>query len=213
MKLYTLTVVSLKYFCFRGHTFRKPFFEIGTIRSLIPKAVNVMALTATATSKIISVVTTQLAMDEPLIIGLNADRSNIKYVVRPLQTVDTLSTTLAYELVTEHTNMPKTVIFCHTLRDCADMFSALKQKLGPSITRPPGLPNILQLRVMTLFNGASTSEMRKEILDEFRKLDSVLKLVIASSAFRLGIDIPDVARIINWGLPHSLEDLVQETGI
>ena len=62
---------------------------------------------------------------------------------------------------------------------------------------------------MTLLTGAYTSEMRKEILDKFRKTDSVLKLVIANSAFGLGIDI---ARIINWGLPHSLEDLVQETG-
>ena len=36
--------------------------------------------------------------------------------------------------------------------------------------------------------------------------------MIASSAFGLGVDIPDISRIINWGLPHSLEDLVQETG-
>ena len=34
--------------------------------------------------------------------------------------------------------------------------------------------------------------------------------MIASSAFELGVDIPDIAS--NWGLPHSLEDLVQETG-
>ena len=54
--------------------------------------------------------------------------------------------------------------------------------------------------------------MRKEILDEFHKQDSVLRLVIASSAFGLGIDILDIPRIINWRLPHSLADLVQETG-
>ena len=156
--------------------------------------------------------TTHLAMDEPLVIGLNADRSNVKYVVKSNQTIDELSTTLASELIVAHPSMPKTVIFCRTLRECADMYTAFKQKLGPNITKPPGFPNILQLRIITLFTGASTSELRKEILDEFRKQDSVLRLVIASSAFGLGIDIPDIARIINWGLPHSLEDLVQETG-
>ena len=154
---------------YRGNNFRKAFFEIGTIRNLIPKSVNVMALTATATSHTVSVVTTHLAMDEPLVIGLNADRSNVKYVVKPNQTIDELSTTLASELIVAHPSMPKTVIFCRTLRECADMYTAFKQKLGPNITKPPGFPNILQLRIITLFTGASTSELRKEILDEFRK--------------------------------------------
>ena len=39
-----------------------------------------------------------------------------------------------------------------------------------------------------------------------------MRLIIASSAFGLGVDIPDIARIVNWGLPNTLEDLVQETG-
>ena len=51
------------------------------------------------------------------------------------------------------------------------------------------------------------------ILDEFRRQDSVLRLVIASSAFGLGVNIPDISRIINWGLPQNLEDLIQESGI
>ena len=111
-----------------------------------------MALTVTAISKIASIVTTQLAMDEPLIIRLNADKSNIKYVVKPLQTIGMLSTTLANELFMVHTNMRKIVILCCTLYRCSDMLIALKQKLGPNITRPPSLPNILQLGIMTLFS-------------------------------------------------------------
>lgn len=54
--------------------------------------------------------------------------------------------------------------------------------------------------------------MRDEVLAEFRRKDTVLRLIIASSAFGLGVDIPDIARIINWGLPNTLENLVQETG-
>ena len=196
----------------RGDTFRKAFFEIGTLRSLIPKSVNVMALTATATNRTISVVTSHLAMDDPVIIGLNTDRSNIKYVVKPSEPIEQLSTTLADELILARTSMPKTVIFCRSLCECADIFTAIKKKLGPKITEPPGLLNIRQLWLVTLFTGASTPDMREDILDEFRRQDAVLRLVIASSAFGLGVDIPDIARIINWGLPQNLEDLVQETG-
>ena len=92
------------------------------------------------------------------------------------------------------------------------MFTGIKEKLGANITEPPGLLNIRQLRLVTLFTAVSTPEMREEMLDEFRRRDTILRLVIASSAFGLGVDIPDISRIINWGLPHSLEDLVQETG-
>ena len=151
----------------RGETFRRAFFEIGTLRSLIPKSVNVMALTATATSQTISIVTSHLAMDNPVIIGLNTDRSNIKYIVKPSESIKEISTALADELILMRTNMPKTVVFCRTLRECADMFTAIKKKLGANITEPPGLLNIRQLRLVTLFTAASTPTMREEILDEF----------------------------------------------
>jgi len=54
--------------------------------------------------------------------------------------------------------------------------------------------------------------MREDILAEFCKEDTVLWLVIATSTFELGVNIPNITRVINWGLPSTLEDLVQETG-
>jgi len=63
----------------RGNNFCKPFFEIGTVRSLLPKSVNIMALTATATKQTVSIVTDHLAMSN----WLNSDRPNIKYIVKP----------------------------------------------------------------------------------------------------------------------------------
>ena len=90
---------------YRGETFRRAFFEIGTLRSLIPKSVNVMALTATATNQTISIVTSRLAMDDPMIIGLNTDRSNIKYIVKPSESIKEISTALADELILTRTSM------------------------------------------------------------------------------------------------------------
>ena len=67
----------------------------------------------------------------------------------------------------------KTVIFCQTQQDCAKMFAFLKTKLVPDITEPPGLPNIPELRDVTLFTAASTNEMREIILQQFCKNDAV----------------------------------------
>ena len=199
-------------FYFRGEYFRKAFYEIGSLRSLLPKSVCLMALTATATKQTVSTVRLRLAMQDPQMIGLNVERSNIKYFVKASVTVDEFSNTITEQLMSTRAMTSKTVIFCQTLQDCGEIFASLKTKLGENITEPPGLPNIPELRLVTLFTAASTNEMREIILQEFCKKDSVLRVVVASSAFGMGVNIPDISCAINWGLPPTLEDLVQQTG-
>lgn len=171
-----------------------------------------MALTATATKQTLSIVKLRLAMVDPYMVGLDSARSNIKYSVMPSSTADELTSSLADELISDRLKTPKTIIFCQTLRDCAEIFALIKTKLGVYITEPPGLPNILELRLITLFTAASTKDMHESILQEFRKAESVLRVVVASSVFGMGVDIPDITRVINWGVPSTLEDLVQQTG-
>ena len=114
-----LSIVSLD----RGETFRRALFEIGTLRSLISKSVNVMALTVTATNHTVSAVTYHLAMDDPMII--ETGQTSNTYIIQPSQTINEISVALADELILTRTNMPKTVIFCRALRECADMFTAI----------------------------------------------------------------------------------------
>ena len=96
--------------------------------------------------------------------------------------------------------------------NCAVIYSNLKKTLGSNITEPPGLPNLVEFRLINLFTAATTSRMREKILEEFCKNNSTLRLVIATSAFGLGVDCGDITRIINWGAPCTLEELLQETG-
>ena len=85
--------------------------------------------------------------------------------------------------------------------------------LGKNITQSPGLPDtILQYRLVDVFTAASDNDMREEVLMEFCKKDSTLRLLIASTAFGLGVDCMDISRIINYETPSSLEELVQEIG-
>ena len=54
--------------------------------------------------------------------------------------------------------------------------------------------------------------MREEVLKEFCKADTKLRLLIATTAFGLGVDCVDIKRVINYGTPSILEELVQESG-
>jgi len=137
---------------------------------LLPKSVCLMALTATPTTQFVSIVQLRLAMQNPKMIGLNVERSNIKYLVKESDTVDELTDMFTEQLMSTHKNTPKIVIFCQTLQACAEMYASMKTKLSPNITEPPGLPNIPELRLVTLFTAASTNEMREMILKQFCKI-------------------------------------------
>ena len=119
---------------------------------------------------------------------------------------------LADELLNDRANTVKTVLFCCRLVDCAEIYQGIRNRLGSNITEPPGLPNIVQFRLINLFTTASTPEMREMVLAEFYKQDTKLRLVIATSAFGLGVDCPDIGRVINWGAPSTIEELVQQSG-
>ena len=88
----------------------------------------------------------------------------------------------------------------------------MKWHLGPDITDPSGVPSDLQHRLIDVFTAASDSDVREEVLKEFCKVASTLRLLIATTAFGLGVDCKDIKRVINYGTPGTLEELVQELG-
>ena len=64
-----------------------------------------------------------------------------------------------------------------------------------------------------MYTRASTIEMKEKVLQSFTKIvDCNLRIVIATSAFGMGIDCKDIRRIIHWGAPSTLEQYVQESG-
>ena len=72
------------------------------------------------------------------------------------------------------------------------MYASIKGCLGKHITEPPGLPNIMELQLVNLFTAASTPDMRAIVLRELCKENTNLRLIIATSAFGLGVDCPDI---------------------
>ena len=99
----------------RGDEFRVVFAEIGSVRSLIPGSVKVLALTATATKETLESVKSHLSMEHPTLIGLSPDRANIKFIVEPCPDIRELCRQLTDELMAKRTAPPKTIVFCRSL--------------------------------------------------------------------------------------------------
>ena len=63
-----------------------------------------------------------------------------------------------------------------------------------------------------MYTRACRVEFKVTIFKSFTLCDGILRVVIATTAFSMGIDCPNNERIIHWGTPGTLEQYVQETG-
>ena len=103
---------------------------MGSVRSLLPNEVKILALTATATQETLKCVVSRPSMQDPAIIGLSPDRPNIKLSVQPCPSIPKMCEWLAKELLEKRTTTLNTVVFCRSLHHCADMCMILKKLLG-----------------------------------------------------------------------------------
>ena len=96
--------------------------------------------------------------------------------------------------------------------DCSKIYMLLRGKLGPAFTEPPRCPNVTGYGIIDMFTRVLTEEKKEEVLQSFSVVGGILRLVIATTAFGMGIDCPDIRTIVHWGIPSTMEEYVQETG-
>ena len=196
----------------RGDEFRKTFSMIGQLRSLIPERINIMALTGTATKNTFDIILQRLGMWEPAIVGVSCNRPNIKLIIQPKQKLEEFGLQISQRLQNEGLSYPKTIVFCTNYKDCTGLYLSLVENLGENLTYPPGYPDLLQYRYVTMYTRASTEKMKEMVVDQFSKQNSSLRLIIATAALSMGVDFPDVRQVIHWGIPSTIEQYVQEIG-
>ena len=88
----------------------------------------------------------------------------------------------------------------------------LKQKMGSNFTEPPGYPNTIGFQLVHMFTRVLTVDNKEEVLSSFSQQNGKLCLIIATTAFGMGIDCPDIRKVIHWGMPATLEEYIQESG-
>ena len=120
----------LSIFNHRGDTFRKAFSELGEVRSLIPKHVNMLALTATATKQTRKAVCRILGLKAPKFVLRLPNRPNIKYIVHAHPgSIEESFEQFAEEIRREMTKMGRTIVYCRTYDSCSMIYLFLRWKL------------------------------------------------------------------------------------
>jgi superfamily II DNA helicase RecQ len=200
-----------------GDKFRQAFRQLGETRSLMSAKVHVMALTATATVETQRTIIHTLHMDKNIcIIAQSPVKPNMKFVVgerkpKLSDSMDCLQPLLA-ELQQLRTKCPRTLIFCQRYKDCTSIYEFFKAKLGSDFCYPPSSPDLSIFRLVDMFIGITTDDVKQSIIDNFRKPSGQIRVLICTSSFGMGIDCKGVERVLHWGTPSDIEMYIQEAG-
>ena len=175
--------------------------------------VSIMALTATATKTSRKTICHVLGMMKPVVVAESPKKTNIKYSVLPkLSTIEETFAPLMEEVQRARVNVDKTIIFCRTYDNVTRIYRFFKSRLGKGKTEPPGLPDLACFYIVDMFTACTHVEVKNSIINSYRNPSSHLRIIIATVAFGMGLDCPNVRRIIHWGPPDDVESYLQETG-
>ena len=196
-------------------SFRPAYGKLDVLSSLFPSVPHV-ALTATATRATQAFITDSLKLDEAVVIEVNPDRKNIFYEckVRPSsgeEKVTAVLEPLAKELLEKKISMPLTIVY-GSLATCSDAFMYFSQFLAKSQYYPAGAEHVSKNRLFAQFHAEYPQHEKDRILDEVVQGVCKTRVLFVTVAFGIGVDVPDIRRVIHIGVPKTMEEYFQETG-
>ncbi len=171
-----------------GHDFRPEYRNLNRLRAKFPN-IPIIALTATATEKVRADIVRQLALPRPNIFISSFNRQNLSYEVLPKK--DSFKTILS--LLASNPN-ESVIIYCFSRKDTETIAEKLNQHGYNAGTYHAGL----------------TADKRRDNQERFIRDD--IHIMVATIAFGMGINKPDVRLVIHHSLPKSVEGYYQETG-
>lgn len=176
-----------------GHDFRPEYRRIREIVNSIGQDVPIIALTATATEKVKQDILKNLDIPEADVFVASFNRENLYYEIRPKPTDEKqlLKQIIAFIKENEHKSG---IIYC------------LSRKKVEEVAELLNLNNIKALP----YHAGLDAATRAENQDKFILED--IDVIVATIAFGMGIDKPDVRYVIHYDMPKSLEGYYQETG-
>lgn len=170
-----------------------------------------VALTATATKDERNRTSKLLGMNTyETIIGC-CNRTNIMYFTkRASSDIEENLQWLIDELITKKEGTPKSIIYCRNIKSCSQIYSLFRRKIGAqnSYIGQPSAQNCLY----AMFHHSTPEKNKNIVAENFRKNDSKLRVVIATNAFGMGVNVPDIQKVLHWGASRSVQGFMQESG-
>lgn len=178
-----------------GHDFRPSYLRVKEVRARLGNPPTV-ALTATATPEVREDIARQLELRDPTIVITGFDRTNLSYQVIPAKN-DAAKDETMVELLREHLNTHRdgvAIVYASTRKTVERIASVLTKAKLPALAYHAGLDD----------------DHRADVQDAF--MTERVRIIVATNAFGMGIDKPNVRLVVHHAMPGTLEAYYQEAG-
>lgn len=175
-----------------GHDFRPEYRRLRDMMDVIAPTVPVIALTATATPKVQSDIVKNLGLRNANVTISSFNRANLYYEIQPKNGKDQTLKNMA-KFITQNKGKSGIIYTLNrkTTEELADMLMANGVKA-------------------VAYHAGLDSKLRSERQDLF--LNEDVQVIVATVAFGMGIDKPDIRFVMHYNIPKSIENYYQETG-
>lgn len=214
-----MAIINLNCFYNRGakdsskDPFRKWCGAVGEIRSLLPQGVPMLALTATASAGTRKKVIQMLCLNRCVKIAVSPNRENIKIYLQKVK--DDISDNfmwIVHELEEQQLSCRKLLIYVRDFQRCSEIYHLLMQSLGDKAYYPPGAPKTSCNRMVAMYHSGTSHSIQETVLASLKDSNGKVRVIIATSALGMGVDIKGLYRIVNYGPPSDVESYIQELG-
>ena len=175
-----------------GHDFRPEYRRLKEVMDQINPKVPIIGLTATATPKVQSDILKNLGLRKPAVFISSFNRPNLYYEIQPKVNLDQTNKSIV-RFIQQHKNKSG-IIYTLNRKTTEELASMLMANGIKAVAYHAGLD----------------SKLRSERQDQF--LNEDIHVIVATIAFGMGIDKPDVRFVIHYNIPKSIENYYQETG-
>ncbi|MBK9342876.1 MAG: RecQ family ATP-dependent DNA helicase [Dehalococcoidia bacterium] len=174
-----------------GHDFRPSYRDLGAVRDRIGSP-PIVALTATADPRVRDDIVQRLGLHDPAIHVAGFDRPNLRFEVAKVSSLKEKFEGISAQL--RALKDESAIVYCGTRKRVEEVTDSL-QRAGIRCAR---------------YHAGMQDDDRKRIQDAFAR--DTLRVIVATNAFGMGIDKPDVRAVIHHDMPDSLESYYQEAG-
>ena len=178
--------------------------------------VPVIALTATANKADIKGIKCSLGLKNCTEVVGNPDWQNIYYEKHfregeDVEVIEYILTPIAHNLLKLTVHYPLTIIYL-SLKWCGFAYRLFEYILCDQQYYPPGCAAVPKNRLFAQFHSPQTDDMKDEILKQLTSSKSTVRIVFATVAMGMGVDIKSIRQVIHIGPPRSVREYFQETG-
>ena len=175
-----------------GYDFRPSYLNIAAVRAILPD-VPVLALTATATPETIDDIQAKLGFKERNVLRKSFHRENLTYVVRRTEKK-------AEQVAHILSRVPgSAIVYVRNRKHAQELAQWINQKF-----------EITNQKYCDFYHAGLTTKERNERQQAWT--EGKTRVIVATNAFGMGIDKPDVRLVIHYDLPSHLESYYQEAG-